>query len=267
MNIMKKIKNRYKSYNGISALEQELVALIREYDLIVFGIKELRRLSKLSLNQLHNLLFSLERKGFLIRIKKNKYVLREEVIGREFEIATQVANPSYVSFWSALSFYGFTEQQVKLIQLVSTKQVKEFKFGNYRVEVSTFTSSKFFGYEKINGFSIADKEKSLVDSLSNFEKSGGASEFSKCLANAWNEINKKKFVDYLIKFNNASIISRAGFLIEELNLELNKELAEKLIKNKSKSFIKLVPSKPKSREYNKKWRINVNEKIKLEAGI
>ncbi len=274
MKKIKEVNNSYKNtlwlkkeYTGISALEQQLISLIKGYNLITFNVIEVRRLSNFSLNQIHNLLFSLKKKGVLIQVKKGHYVLKEGVKGREFEIATNLVNPSYVSFWTAMSYYGFTEQQVKTIQLVSNKQVKSFEFMGHRVEIASFSPNKFFGYKRVDGFNIAEKEKALVDSLSNLEKAGGVEEFAKCLKNAWDEINKKKFIDYLIKFNNNSMISRAGFLIEKQGLKLSKKQTKRLINRKSSCFVKLAPSQQKSKTYDKKWMINVNVEIKGEEVI
>lgn len=261
---MKKVKKPNKSYKGISGLEQYLISSIKDKNLVTFGVEEITRLSNLNKSQVYNILFSLKRKGFLVRIKKNSYVLKEEISGREFEIATNVVNPSYVSFWSALSFYGFTEQQPKLIQIVSTKQFKNMNFDGQKVQVISFTPQRFFGYKKINNFSIATKEKGFVDSLSSLEKVGGIDEFSKCMINGWDEINQEKFVSFLLRFENKSMVSRAGFLIDKLGLGIKKKLMKKMAKNISKGFVKLDPQKNRAKKYDKKWRVIVNTEIKME---
>lgn len=263
---MEKPKQLNKSYKSISANESYLLSVIDESNLAVFGVEEARYLSNWGKNRLYNTLLSLEKKGLIIRMKRNSYTLKSRLSENLFRIATEAIKPSYISFWTALSYYGFTEQQVKIIQLVSTKQMRKIKINSFGIEVVTFQPIKFYGYKKLEGFVIAEPEKALIDSLFQLDKCGGLNEFAKCLKNAWENLNKRTFVNYLIKFNNKSIISRAGYLIEYLELERTREI-EKLQKNKSKCFINLDPKAEKTREYNKKWNIIINQTIKLEEVI
>lgn len=255
---MKKEVNQGKSYKGVSSSERFLLSVVRESGLIVFGVSELLRLSDWNKRKVHNTLRSLERKGFISRIKRNTYALKEQISTNPFQVATSAVKPSYLSFWSALSFHGFTDQQVSVIQLVSTKQQNEFELKNHSVKITTFKPERFFGYKKSNGFTIAEKEKALVDSLYLPEKSGGLSEVSKCLASAWSELNKSRFFSYILGFKNKSLNSRTGFLLEELGLSTK---TQKLFKNRSTCFVKLNSKHKKTSTYNKRWKIIVNQEI------
>ena len=260
---MKKSKQFNKNYKGISANESYLLSLIEESNLTVFGVKETGYLSGWNRDRLYNTLFSLEKKDLITRIKRDCYVLKSSE--NLFKIATETVKPSYISFWTALSFYGFTEQQIKIIQLVSTRQMGRMSFDSSRIDVTTFQPKKFYGYEKIEGFVIAEPEKALIDSLSQLEKCGGLNEFAKCLKNAWKELNRKKFVDYLIEFNNRSVVSRAGYLIEYLELE---EQVNRLQKHRSRSFINLVTGdvgNGRKKEYDKRWNVIINQRIEREV--
>jgi predicted transcriptional regulator of viral defense system len=261
---MKKSKQFNKNYKGISANESYLLSLIEESNLTVFGVKETGYLSGWGRDRLHNTLFSLEKKDLITRLKRDCYALKSNE--NLFKIATEAVKPSYISFWTALSFYGFTEQQLKTIQLVSTKQVGRLSLDSFMIEITTFHPKKFYGYEKIEGFVIAEPEKALIDSLTQPDKCGGLNEFAKCLKNAWKDLNRKRFMDYLIKFNNRSVVSRAGYLIEHLELE---EQVERLQKHKSKSFINLgiteTTRKVREKEYDKRWNVIINQRIEQEV--
>ena len=265
---MKKSKQFNKNYKGISANESHLLSLIEESNLAVFGVKETGYLSGWNRDRLYNTLFSLEKKGLITRLKRDCYTLKSSLNENLFRIATEAVKPSYISFWTALSFYGFTEQQLKTIQLVSTKQVGRLSLDSFMIEVTTFHPKKFYGYEKIEGFVIAEPEKALIDSLTQPDKCGGLNEFAKCLKNAWKDLNRRRFVDYLIKFNNRSVVSRAGYLIEYLEL---KEQVERLQKHKSKSFVNLTTGitettgKGREKEYDKRWNVIINQRIEQEV--
>jgi predicted transcriptional regulator of viral defense system len=261
---MEKQKEIIISYKGISKTEQYILSVINRYKLVVFDFNKIHRLSGLSKSKLYNSLFSLKNKHILESVQKGKYLLKDRIPGNEFMIANSLTSPSYISFWSALSYYGWTEQQPINIQIISINQFKEFQFGAHNVEVTTFASSRFYGYKHISNFSIATKEKAIVDSLSDFELVGGLQEFSKCLKNGWNELNKNTLINFLIRFKNRSMNSRFGFLIEKLNLKISKSYINRLLDNCSAGFVKLEPSGLKSRSYNKKWKIIENSKGQVE---
>jgi len=257
-------KQQHKNYKPISKNESYLLSLIKKHDFTVFGIKEIYSLSGWDKNRIHNTIFSLKKKEVLTRIKRDAYTLTEHLNENIFKIATEVVIPAYISFWTALSYYGFTEQQVRTIQLVSTKQTKKLRINSHNIQIITFQPWKFYGYIRINGFAIAEKEKALIDSLFQQDRCGGLDEYAKCLVNAWTEINKKIFIRYLKKFHDKSLISRMGYLVEYLGLD-HAYILETLVKEKSLSPVKLNPKKQKSGNYDSKWNVLINEKITLEA--
>ncbi|PIN85645.1 MAG: hypothetical protein COV47_01150 [Candidatus Diapherotrites archaeon CG11_big_fil_rev_8_21_14_0_20_37_9] len=253
-----------KNYKSISSQELEVLRATEKTGLVVFGATELQRITKISTHRLSEIFSSLEKKGFLIKLLRNQYCKAQTAIENPYLVATNTFIPSYISFWTALSFYGFTEQQVKTIQVASPKQFKKIQNKQITIQPITVKKENFFGYTKETGFAIASKEKAILDSALNFELAGGFSEFKKSFKNAWPELNEKTIFKYLFKLENKSLNSRIGFLIETLNLKVNKKLLEKLEKNKSKGFIKLDPKAKKTSNYNKKWKIGINEKREEE---
>lgn len=260
---MKNTKQEHMNYSSISKNELFILSLLKTNEFIVFGTKEVQHLSGWNKTRVHNTLFSLVKKNILTRIKRNTYTLTENINENIFNIATEMIIPSYIGFWTALSYYGFTEQQIRTIQLVSTKQIKNIEFKTHKIQTITFQPREFFGYKRIDGFVIAEKEKALIDSLFQLRRCGGLNEYAKCLKNAWNEINKKQLLHYLIMFQNKSLISRMGYLIEQLNLN-NTSLLNSLEEKKSISSIKLNPYKEKTSNYDGKWNVLINDVIHEE---
>ncbi|MGF3555313.1 MAG: type IV toxin-antitoxin system AbiEi family antitoxin domain-containing protein, partial [Thermoplasmatota archaeon] len=225
--------------------------------------EELRRLTNWSPQRIYNVLYSLQKKNHIHRIKRNLYVITENINEKIFKIATETVQPSYISFWTALSHYGYSEQQIKTIQIVTTKQTRPFSLSSFTIEPTTFRAKRFFGYKKINDFVIATPEKTFIDSLYQMHKCGGLNEYSKCLKNAWDELNKKTFVQGLLLFDNKSMISRIGFIIDELNLKKTDDI-KKLETKISQTPIKLNPNSSKKAKYNKKWNLLINQQIIIE---
>ena len=264
--MMGKSQKRDMNYISKSKSESYLLAEVEKADLKVFGVEEARILTRWKDNKIHNTLRSLKKKGLIIRVKRNCYTHENTIAENLFAVATESIKPSYISFWTALSYFGFTEQQVPVVQMISTKQAKNLKIRQHRIQVTTFKPKMFYGYERNEGAVFAEKEKALVDSLYLPKKCGGLDELVKCLSNSWEQINHKKLLKYTIKFGNSSLVSRMGYLIETLNLEGERFLKE-LIPHKSKGYILLSPINQRIFGHNSKWRIIINQKIKKEEII
>lgn len=260
---MKKPKQQHTNYKSISKNENQLLQTIKQNQLNIFGVQEIQRLTQWKKNRIHNTLHTLQQKKLITRIKRNQYTLTETINEKKYTIATELIKPSYISLWTALSYYGFTEQQIQTIQIISTEQNKNININSLHIQNTTYQTQKFYGYQKIEDFIIATPEKTLIDSLYQPHKCGGLQEYIKNLQNAWKQIDQQKLFKYLIKFHNKSLISRIGYLIDQLQLEKNNTI-KKLQTHKSQTPIKLNNNQPKQGKYNQKWNIIINHTIKKE---
>ena len=257
---MKNSQKQNMNYKTISKNEAQLLETIRAEGLLTFGVDEIEALTNWKKTRIYNTLSTLTKKGHLVQIKRNTYTLEDEFFDKTFEVVTDAVKPSYLSFWTALSYYGFTEQQVNTIQLVSTKQIKELKVKNRNITITTFKPSRFFGYDNSEGFILAEKEKALVDSLYQLKKCGGFEEYIKCLKNGYQELDKQKYTDYLLRFDNRSLISRTGFILERLNIA-KEDILKKLEEHRSKSYVLLDPNGAKVQEHDGRWNVKVNREV------
>src|SRR3989344_5097253 len=247
---MKKIAFNNKSYKGISGYEMELIDFIKDYHL--FNINLIRKLSNWQTSRIKNILASLKKKGIITQLKKNSYTMSTSITENIFQISTAITNPSYVSFWTAMSYYGYTDQQLNTIQVISIKQHAKLKINNFIIEPLVYNPKRFYGYQKVRGIILAEKEKLLIDCLYKPEKAGGIEELKKCLKNMWDDIDQKKLIQYLLKFDNKSINSRLGCLLESLSIKAR--IISFLLKHLPKGYIKLNPAKNTIPKYDKKWR-------------
>ena len=106
----------------------------------------------------------LSKTGILIKIERNKYLLKSAKTS-DFALANFLYQPSYVSFETALNFYGILSQFPYEISSATTRKTNKKKFED---KVFTYTRIKkdlFWGYEKKGGFIIALPEKALADQI------------------------------------------------------------------------------------------------------
>ena len=128
-------------------------------------------------SNLHNpdkKLSELERKGLIIRIKRNLYVVSPKVHNQELSselVANHLYGPSYISLESALSYYGLIPERVYSMYSVCTKLHKQYETPLGRFEYIKAPEKYFpigIHQEIINNsysFLIATPEKALCDKI------------------------------------------------------------------------------------------------------
>ncbi|MBI2151671.1 hypothetical protein HYU21_03040 [Candidatus Woesearchaeota archaeon] len=233
----------------LSKLEYRVLEELKKNNLLVFKIKDLCLLLSLSKTKAYNLIKALKKKEAIKKTVKSYFTLRE---ANEFLIGQTLNFPSYLSFWSALNYYGFSDQNPQKIFFATTKYTKSNTFFQY----ITLAKNKFFGYKAIGEITIAEKEKAFLDSLLFPKYAGGIKEIKKALQSGLSELDKQKLFQYAFKIKNKVILRRLGFLLEELGY--TKDLGKLHQKIGSIGYELLDPTLNRKNNFNKKWLLDVN---------
>lgn len=253
--------------SSISKTELGLINKLRQNDLLIFTLKDIELLLNLSKSKVYNLIKSMIKKKLIVKISSNKYILT--IFSEEadiLKISTKIIWPSYISFWTALSYYNLTEQIVRKIFLCTTGKKSKIKFNDTVIEFIKINRRRFFGYTSLDGIIIAEKEKAIIDSLLLSRYAGGIKEIFKCLRNAWDELDKDKLIKYAVIVNNKSVVKRLGYLIEMGKLKLEEEKKKKLLKKIGRGYSKLDPQLKGNYGYSKKWKLIFNVPNLLDMG-
>jgi len=107
--------------------------------------------------------------GVISKIEKNKYFLTDSQIN-DFALANYIYHPSYISFESALNFYGILSQFPYEITSASLPKTAHKKFQDKIFSYTHLQKDLFWGYEKKDDYLIALPEKALLDQLYLFAK-------------------------------------------------------------------------------------------------
>ncbi len=223
-----------------------------------FTSDEFLAIFPLERNRGYKLLHRLERKGFIKRLGRGRYVVvglgAGEVLGQPFFLGTRLVEPSYISYWSALHFYGWTEQAPRLIFVANTKRSGRKRVEEYTFRLVKLRPSRFFGYTlESQGpyeFPIAEREKAIIDSLWRPSLAGGMEEASKCLREAIDELRLEVLDSYALRMGSKSLVSRLGFLLERLGKD-PKALGD----NASSVYIKLDPDGLRRGRFHARWKV------------
>ena len=143
---------------------------IKKIDELYFTYQDVAKILSISEDSARVLCTRYVKQKYLIRLKRNFYILKERwdsiTPNQRFELANILQVPSYISLMTALSFYEYTTQvQQKFIESISlyrtfTKDIEGVVF-NY----SKIKNDFYFNFAKKNNIFIASPEKALIDSL------------------------------------------------------------------------------------------------------
>ncbi len=231
---------------NLSKLENKVYLELKRNKLDVFRIKDIVILFKVNKTKAYNIIKSLKKKRAIWKAGKGFFALHD---ADEFLIALSINYPSYISFWTALNYYGLSDNTPKKIFLATTKYSKEI--GNFKfVKLS---KAKFFGYIKIGNLTIAEKEKAIVDSLLFPKYAGGIKEITKCIEAGKKTLDIKKLIFFAEKAGSIAVLRRLGFILETLGIK-----GYQKIKDIGRGYELLDPSLKRKNNLNKRWLLDVN---------
>lgn len=116
---------------------------------------------------------ALEKSGELIRLKRNVYIVNDELCGKQTDArlcANYLYGPSYVSLQWALRYYGMIPELVYSMTSVTVKRSRSFNtpIGNFKyMQVSPIYFPIGVSSVEENGvcFLMASREKALCDTI------------------------------------------------------------------------------------------------------
>ena len=233
--------------------------LLQQHELYTFHSATLADLLGLNKVRVAQLLGKMTEAGLTARIEHGKYLLLglspEQTLANPLHIASHLVTPSYISFWSALHYYGFTEQSPYTSFVATTRRKSPITFGKLRFQFVCLQPGAFFGYRRQQHAGlpvvIADEVKAVLDSLIFPDYAGGMSEAARALHNALEQLDTGTLLEYAALLSNPSLGSRLGFLLELFGKPVD-------ILPVSKGPVKLDPQKPREGAYNARWRIYTN---------
>ncbi|MGC9125618.1 MAG: type IV toxin-antitoxin system AbiEi family antitoxin domain-containing protein [Caldisericaceae bacterium] len=234
----------------------------------VFTLESASKISGLESSYLKKLFHKFEKDGYIKRISKGKYLIvplsadRSNYTLHEFIIGAMLVSPYSVAYWSALNYYGMTEQipGTVFLQTTSWKEHNLVEVFGVKYKFVRIKEAKFFGIKKVwidnVQINITDKEKTIIDCLDKPQHCGGIIEVAKALENGRKELDFKKLSEYANQIGNSGVTRRLGYLCNLFKVRI------KLTPPDVRNYLLLDPTMPPEGTKNAKWRliINIDEK-------
>lgn len=186
-------------------------------NLKVFNTDDIHKLTG-NINTARSLINDLLNFNLIKRVKHNLYVVCDiefkNTIADQYMIASKIKEDAYISYHSALEYYGVKNQVFYQVYVSTCKRFKDFDFEGISYK---YVESKYdFGIIQKNQVRLTDKERTFMDCINRTDLAGGSEELIVCLE-LFGKLNEEKILEYLEKYNSKKLYVKVGFFIELLN--------------------------------------------------
>ncbi|BAA29444.1 type IV toxin-antitoxin system AbiEi family antitoxin domain-containing protein [Pyrococcus horikoshii] len=244
----------------LTKTEQRIFNVIKHAKIIT--VREVAELfPELSRNMICKALSSLEKKGYLYRIKNGLYLIQQAptkgsiIIEDPYRIALAMFS-GYIAFSSALRLYNLIEYEPFTVFVATPRKSKKVEIDNYIIQAVAL-GEKATGITLYNGVYTSTLAKTFFDCFYKPQYCGGYETITKALYEA-ESIDWKEFLDYFKRFASPSLFQRTGYILELMNKELNFKIPKEVLeffRSKVETKTKLVPTSPSRGKFIKEWKL------------
>jgi predicted transcriptional regulator of viral defense system len=215
---------------------------------------------------------NLVRKGWLVRLIGGRYMLLPPERGAEnigennpLAIASVVVEKSYIGWWSAAAFQGFTTQKPATITVAVLRQMAARTIEGTDIKFIKVEPRKFFGFRPYTIYGrdavLSEPEKTVIDCIDRPDLAGGPVELVRIVHAAMARIEMEKLADAALKMKSISLLQRLGFLTDLVGRPLPEETRRRLrdaIPKSARSFFGRAARKDGDIGYVAAWGLYVH---------
>jgi predicted transcriptional regulator of viral defense system len=170
----------------------------------------------------NSLLFQYQKRKLIENVRRGLFVARsletKQPVPNRYAIASHVAEDAYITHHSAFEYYGFANQVYYEVYVASEAKFREFEFdGIFFRPVPPRIS---IGAEsKKDGVRVTDMERTVLDSIHDFEKIGGLEETLRCIEMV-PFLDAEKLLFYLDAYDKGFLYQKTGYILEHFQNSL-----------------------------------------------
>ncbi len=265
-------KDTHNIRRGLSDREAVLLSTLAMKGKSIIGYGDVSDTLDTSYQNARKVVQRLSHKKWLLPIMGGRYLIsplaagsKSEYTEHEFVVASSLAakRPYYVAYWSALNYYGYTEQTPVTVFLATTARIPRMTIHGVEYMFVTIREKKFFGtvggFVAGQTFTISDRDKTIVDALDHPEYCGGIDTVARCLWNARKDISFERILEYAQAMQNSTIIKRMGYLADVLGIAISTPVYDRMhaMIRPGRSLLDTL-SASRNGKFNAKWNLLVN---------
>ena len=156
----------------------------------------------------------MKKKGLIRSVRRDCYAVvslkTRELAATPFEIASHIAENTWISHLSAFEYYGAADRRGGDVWVSSETSFREFEFDGCRSHCLSGMGG--FGILEREGVRVTDLERTILDGIRDMGKLGGTKELAGCLERM-PPVREQVMLDYLERYQNQFLYQKAGYLL------------------------------------------------------
>ncbi len=266
------MKNHETTLGGLSTQERQIVGSLRREGFTVVDNQTLIQKFEVSRNSANQTLLRLEKKGWLQRVERGRYIFVDLTAAKPNPIAEDALvlamdlfSPCYLTGWTAAEHWGLTEQIFNSVLVYSSayQRASEKKVGGVNFVIRRVKDDEIFGTKSIwssnRKIAMADKHRTVIDILNRPEDGGSAIvAFEICKQYfTSSEADNQTLLRYAERLGNGTVFKRLGFVAERF-VPKEEGFIDACHRKISKGVSLFDPSGPKKGPILSKWNLRMN---------
>jgi predicted transcriptional regulator of viral defense system len=252
---------------GLTETQKKLIEWLEQNNHWFVTTKEIASFLSCTEKEAHSLGFALSLKKWFATLGRNQYLLLKTTQDQHLPsihpliIGSRLIDPYYFSFHTAASYHKLIPPINQPVYLVTTTIRNNTDIRDTSYHFIHVTPRKFFGFNPVTiddtPVNMADKEKTIIDSLEKFKYIGGLSEVIRILKNNIETLDVQRLVDYTVLMGSSILIQRLGYTLDHLNVSYDEEFLQSYSLGVLTYFdpFNTYDMKPKRDE---KWNLMIN---------
>ena len=220
----------------------------------------------------HHLLANLAKTGWLARVRHGWYICvpieaSEPSEWREdpWVVAAAFFSPGFIGGWSALEYWGLTEQIFNVIYVFAGKKVKSARQTIQGTDflIRTVPERTLFGTRRVwrqrVPVNVSDPHRTIIDILDVPAAAGGILHASEVLQTYFESehSDQETLLQYGDRLGRGTVFKRLGYLAERASLA-NVDFVEACRSRITKGLSQLDPNGPPKGRIIARWNLRVN---------
>lgn len=216
-------------------------------------------------NTAYSQLDRLMKKNLVRKVRKNIYSVVNPTTGQlvatRFQIACAITNTAFISHHSAFEYYGLANQVFYEVYVSSETRFNHFEYDHvsYKFVASRMQEGVVDAKNTI-GVRITDIERTVIDSIRDFNKIGGFEELLHCLEGI-HYLDDKKLKLYLDIYDIQGLYQRVGYLLDHYRneIQISKDFVDYCKSKIGNSTRYLISGAKEDSNFDSEWKLMVPE--------
>ena len=199
--------------------------------------------------------------SLVVKIRRNLYgvtnLATKHIEANRYEVASALTPTAYITYHSALEFYGMANQVFNTMYVASESRFNSFEFdGLSYIYAKSPTDIGIETPIMSYGIRITTIERTVIDCIDRIDRCGGSEEMLQCFGMIMH-ISEAKLLEALASYDKATLYKKVGFVLSRFRDRFNiSDDFFEICKERANVGSKVLTSYEDCTEYDREWNIS-----------